>query len=67
MTPRHAPWSAPAHLASSGPLMMMGRDEVVAHVADLHLHALILDRAGMPIVAEIQRVRAATVSREFAL
>ena len=62
-----APWAAPVYLASSGALMSMPKQNVVAHVADLLLHAILLDRRGMPIVAEIQRTRAAVVKKEFSL
>ena len=63
----HARWTAPAYLATSGALMMLPPSGIVAHIADLRLHAILLDRAGMPIVAEIQRTRAAVVEKEFAL
>lgn len=59
--------TAPTHLASAGPLMHLPPSDIVAHVADLLLHAVVLDLAGMPVVAEIQRTRAAIVRKEFSL
>ena len=63
----HSPWTVPAYLATSGALMMLPPSGIVAHIADLRLHAILLDRAGMPIVAELQRTRAAVVQKEFHL
>lgn len=63
----HAPWDPPTYLATSGALMMLPPSGIVAHISDLRLHAILLDRAGMPIVAELQRTRAAVVQKEFHL
>lgn len=48
-------------------LLWLPPSSSVAHISDLLLHAILLDRAGMPIVAEMQRTRAAIIEREFAL
>ena len=60
----HTPWHAPGN---TGPLMTMARSDVVRHVCDLLLSAILLDRAGMPIAAEIQRTKAAVVRKEWGL